>query len=294
MIARRFRQWYRKLNRASGGRMDIAKDAIASFSEKRASQAAAGLAYYALFSLFPLLLVLIAGSSFFLQSEQAFALVARILQEALPVSGQLINENLRQIWAGRGTVGVLGLLALLWSASGFFTNLAYNINLAWPKASRRNFLANRLVGLGMIAGLILLLVLSLGLDGGARIVLRVDTFGPVQAGLWGLVSAAGSWLTIFLLFLALYRWVPAPSVDWRATAWSALAASIAWKAALAGFAWYTAMGLQQYRLIYGSLGAVVVLLLLIFVLSLVILFGAHLCAAIDKWRREARSKAAGV
>ena len=165
MIRKQLKKWYGDANRFSGGRLDILKNALESFADTRASQAAAGLAYYAFFSLFPLLLVLIAGGSYFLNSQQVYQNVIQFLQATIPVSTQVINENLRQVLDVRGTVGIIGLLTLLWSASGVFTNLAYSINLAWPGAPRRNFLEKRLVGLGMIAGLSGLLILSLALDG---------------------------------------------------------------------------------------------------------------------------------
>lgn len=285
-----FKQWYSHIDQWSGGRLSILKNTLASFSKTRASQAAAGLAYYAIFSLFPLLLVLVAGGSYFLDRQQAYEGVTRFVENAIPVSPQLINENLQKVLEARETVGIISLLTLIWSASGFFTGLAYNINLAWPDTSRRNFLANRLVGLGMIAGLSILFLLSISLE---WLMSFIQLFGSIKNSssnqdLWTILSNIGSWLTIFLLLLSLYRWVPTSSVRWSAVAWGALFASITWKAATAGFGWYMSSGLQQYNLVYGSLGAIVALLLLIFTLSLIVLIGAHLCAAIDQWEGSAR------
>ena len=288
MIRKQLKKWYGDANRFSGGRLDILKNALESFADTRASQAAAGLAYYAFFSLFPLLLVLIAGGSYFLNSQQVYQNVIQFLQATIPVSTQVINENLRQVLDVRGTVGIIGLLTLLWSASGVFTNLAYSINLAWPGAPRRNFLEKRLVGLGMIAGLSGLLILSLALDGITNLApfLNSDSASLSIPGLWRFFSNLGSWLTIFLLFLALYRWVPTAEIHWKAPFWGALFASIAWKAATAGFSRYLRSGLGRYQLVYGSLGAIVALLFLIFLMSMITLFGAHLSAAIDNWEKE--------
>ena len=288
MISKQLKKWYRDVNQFSGGRLDIFKNALETFSDTHASQAAASLAYYAFFSLFPLLLVLISGGSYFLNSQQVYQSVTQFVQQAIPVSNQMITENLRQVLAIRGTVGLIGLLTLLWSASGVFTNLAYNINLAWPGAPRRNFLEKRLVGLGIIAGLGGLLILSLSLDWVTNLIpfLSIASASSSTLSLWRLFSSLGSWLTIFLLFLALYRWVPTEKVYWSATFWGALTASIAWKAATAGFSWYLRSGLGRYQLVYGSLGAIVALLFLIFIVSMITLFGAHLCAAIDHWKEE--------
>jgi uncharacterized BrkB/YihY/UPF0761 family membrane protein len=77
-------------------------------------------------------------------------------------------------------------------------------------------------------------------------------------------------------------------VDIIATFWAALFASISWKVAIACFRWYLSSGLENYQLVYGSVGAIVALLFLIFIISTITLFGAHLCAAIDHWIKERR------
>lgn len=282
------KNFYENINHLSGDRLSILQNAMKTFAEKQAAQASAGLAYYTFFSIFPLMLVFIAGGSYFLDSHQVFNTVTQFIQQALPISRQVINENLEEILAQRGTAGIVSLLILLWSASGMFTNLAYNINLAWPRAARRNFLQNRLVGLWMIVGLIGLIALSLILSWlTARLpFMNLDHASPSILVLLRLISALGSWLTIFLVFLTLYHWIPTLRVRWSATLWGALIASLAWKAVIAGFGWYLGSGFGQYQLVYGSLGAIVAFLFLIYIISLITLFGAHLSAAIESWESD--------
>src|SRR5215216_614521 len=155
------KQFSQTINQLSGNRFSILEHAVKTFTEKQAGQASASLAYYSIFSIFPLLLVFIAVGSYFIDAKQVFNVVTQFIQQALPISRQIINENLQNILETRGTAGIISILTLLWSASGMFTSLAYNINLAWSRAARRNFLQNRLVGLWMIVGLIGLIILSL-------------------------------------------------------------------------------------------------------------------------------------
>jgi membrane protein len=283
-----FQRVYEDANRISGGRLDILKNALITFSETQASQAAAALAYYALCSLFPLMLVLIAGGSYFLDSQQVYQSVANIVQETFPVSPTLINDNIRDVLDVRGTIGLLGLVTLLWSASGVFTNLAYHINLAWRGALPRNFLRIRLVGLAMIGGLTILLILSMVAGWITSLVpfFDVSAASSPVLNLLRSLSKLGSWLVIFFLYLALYHWVPTVRVDKLATFWAALTASLGWKIATAGFNLYLRNALESYRLIYGSVGTIVVLLFLIYIISTITLFCAHLCAAIDLWRKQ--------
>jgi membrane protein len=281
-------EFYENINQLSGNRLSILETAVRTFTEKQAAQASAGLAYYTFFSIFPLMLVFIAGGSYFLDSHQVFNTVTQFVQQALPISRQVINENLEEILERRDTAGIVSLLILLWSASGMFTNLAYNINLAWPLATRRNFLQNRLVGLWMIVGLIGLIILSLILSWlTARLpFLRLNQTSPSDLLLLRIISALGSWLMIFLVFLTLYHWIPTLRVRWRATLWGALLASLAWKLVTTGFSWYLGSSFGQYQLVYGSLGAIVAFLFLIYIISLITLFGAHLSAAIESWESE--------
>lgn len=282
------KELYQNIDHLSGDRFSILKHAIGTFTDKQAAQASASLAYYTLFSIFPLLLVFVAIGSYFLDSNQVFNAVTQFIQQALPIPTQVINENLRQVLEERGTAGIFSLVILLWSASGMFTNLAYNINLAWPRASRRSFLQNRLVGLWMILGLIGLIILSLLLSWITSKLPFTDIAraSPLSLILLRLISGFGSWLTIFLVFLTLYRWIPSLRVRWSATFWGALIASLAWKAATAGFAWYLNSSFGQYQLVYGSLGAIVAFLFLIYTISLITLFGAHLSAAIESWEKD--------
>lgn len=281
-------EFYENINQLSGNRLSILETAVRTFTEKQAAQASAGLAYYTFFSIFPLMLVFIAGGSYFLDSHQVFSTVTQFVQQALPISRQVINENLEDILEQRDAAGIVSLLILLWSASGMFTNLAYNINLAWPLATRRNFLQNRLVGLWMIVGLIGLIILSLILSWlTARLpFIRLNQTSPSDLLLLRIISALGSWLMIFLVFLTLYHWIPTLRVRWRATLWGALLASLAWKLVTTGFSWYLGSSFGQYQLVYGSLGAIVAFLFLIYIISLITLFGAHLSAAIESWESE--------
>lgn len=294
MLTKHIQGIYHHANRLFGGRLDILLLAINTFTETRASHAAAALAYYAIFSLFPLMLVLIAAGSYFLDSQQVYQEVTQLAQETFPISPALIHDNLRDILDARGAVGLIGLATLIWSASGVFTNLAYHINLAWTGASRRSFFKIRLMGLGMIGTLTGLLLLSLIAGGITSLIpfLGFDIASSPILELWRLISRNGSWLVTFLLYLALYYWVPAAPVDRMATFWAALTATVAWKIAIACFRWYLRSGLDQYQLVYGSVGAIVALLFLIFILSTITLFCAHLCAAIDQWTKDKRLRSA--
>ncbi len=292
MARRRELTWYEWANHLIGGWMDIPKNTIVSFNRARAPQAAASLAYYAILSLFPLLLIIIVGGSYFLDSQQVYTNVVRFFRDAIPVSQNWIEEILKQVLATRGRAGLFSLAALLWSASGFFTNLVYNIDLAWPDIKQRNYFEKRLIGLGMIVAFTLLLAFSMIFESFVNLIPLVEiphlSFGDID--LFRVFSSLVSFITSFLLFLALYYWVPNANLPFRASFWGALISAVAWKIVTEAFNWMLRSGLADYKVVYGSLGTIISFLFMIYLVSLIILFGAHLCAALDHWEEMHKRK----
>jgi membrane protein len=292
-IGDRLRAIYNRVNQLSGGLLDVIKQAFQSFGRARAAEAAASMAYYVLFSLFPLLLALVAGAAIFLEREQGQVQqrIVDVLTEVIPVSPGVIERNFQEVLRARGTIGTIGLIGLIWSASGVFTTLALNINRAWPETEPRGLLQGRLLALAIVGVLFLLLILSLLSATVISWLPRV--FKPLghlrsltDTRLWALASSLVPWVFTFFMFLALYRWMPNRSVPWAAAAWGALTGAILWEAAKRAFSWYVSSGLVQFELVYGSLGAIVALMFWIYLTSWITLFGAHLSAAIGTHNTE--------
>jgi membrane protein len=280
----------RRLDDLSGGRLGIIKDAIDSFTEARGSEAAAGMAYYAIFSLFPLLLALVAIGSLVLDRQQVMNQVVSLVSQVFPISRGLIQENLQQVIRLRGAVGLISLAGAVWSATGVFTVLNRNINRAWTDAKPRNLLQSRLLALGMVSALLLLLGLSVASTAASKVLsqYQVPLGGGVsiyQTPLWTIGTIAVPWLFVFLLFLSVYRWVPNEHVPWSAAAWAALIVAVIWQIGARAFAWYVGSGLARYQVVYGSLGAVVALMAWIYLGSWLTFFGAHLGAAVARYQK---------
>ncbi len=266
---------------------DILSDAVIRFGNARAGEAAASIAFFAIFSLFPLLLALIIGGSFILESEQAQQRVLDMVVEFFPVAQQLIKRNIQGVLELRGTVGFVAFVSLVWSATGALTILARNINRAWTEAEPRNFVQDRLTALAMVSGLAALLAVSSISIAALNVLSRLDV--PVVGemavngtSLWaGLLSLITRLFTFFIL-VCLYRWTPNTQVRWRDAFWGALVAFPTGEIATNGFSWYLSSGVAHYELIYGSLGAMVALMLWIYIGVQIILLGAHISAALAR------------
>ena len=298
-LRQRLRPLYHRADARSQGVVGILRSAVERYGERQASQAAAALAYYVFFSLFPLLLILVTVATYVLElnSEEAFSQAVGLITQAIPVSHDLITNNLKTVLNLRGAVGLVSLIGTLWSASSAFTILDHNINLAWPNNHSRGYVHKRLVAFSSVGVLVVLLLLSLASSAAASIVPKLvlpdSRLQVLESFVWSImVSRVVPLLFSALLFVALYRWVPTAKVSWRAGLWGGTIAAIAWEAAKAVFTWFLSSGLTNYRLVYGSLASVVVLLLWIYISAAITLFGAHLTAAID--RRPAQLTVTGA
>jgi membrane protein len=282
---------YRRINQLTGGTLSIIALAIRRFGQTRAAENAATLSYYALFSIFPFLISIIVAGSFFLEREEVYQRVQDLVTQIFPASQALIQENLNNVLNLRGTVGIVGLLSLTWSGTGLFSNLIFSINRAWPNTRPRNFLRKRLAGFGVAFSLAILLGLSIITTTTVNLFLTLDLsqFGldaleilPLRSMLTRFLS----WLMKGFIFFGVYMWAPNTRVPIRAAAWGAGIAATGWELATAAFTWYLTSGIPRFELVYGSLGTVVVLMLWIYIGALVVLFGAHLGAAIVAYSQE--------
>ncbi len=291
----------------SRGVLGISIQSLRSFNEARASEAAAAIAYYALFSLFPLLIILVVVSSSILQSQDVKDQIMNVVGEVLPPgeelaresmerilelgglppAQQILKENVQQVLDLRLPVGIGAAFGLLWASTSVFTALARNINRAWQGPSRRNFLRWRLIGLAMAGGLLTgLLILSLLLSSLFGLISRVQGGGFPLSEVWYL-KLLSNLIPIMLVFLTaylLYLWAPDDEVRWPEAGWGALVATSCWAVSKVGFSWYIESGLARHQLVYGSLGTVVVLMLWVYLSGAIILYGAHLSAAIGRRR----------
>jgi YihY family inner membrane protein len=274
------KQLIEKLNRLTGGSIDIIIRTYHRMNEERVAEAAASMAYYGFFSLFPLLLVVVVVVSTVLENSLTEDQVLEVLLQAFPFSNELIEENIQQVLDARSSAGIISLVGLAWSALGAFTVLVRNINRAWPNTKERNVLLQRLIAMAilavMIGGLIFMFVFN-----------TITSFLPQDINDVA-EKASNSQAFPFLLiefllfatFLVFYYWLPRTKVRWSEAAIGSLVGSIGISVVTTVFTWFLQSGLSNYNLVYGSLGAIVALLFWIYLMSFIIFAGAHLSAAI--------------
>lgn len=267
----------------------IAKMAVVNYGETHSAEAAAGLAYYATFTLFPLLLFLIVFASSVLESESVQADILALVIETLPTAQDLVVQNVEQVLRLRGTVGVLAGLSLLWSASGFFVILTRQVGRVWPDAGERSAIEQRVFAFGIVGGLAVLLAIWLSLSASAisRLPEAVLAHFPwLQPRVVPMLVQLVGWLFPLVFLFFVYHALPKRRVGWVESIVAALVATGLWRAVTAGLVWYLGSGLSRYQLIYGSLSSMMVLMFWLYLCGQILLLGASLCAAISMYRRS--------
>ncbi len=263
-------------------------DAWHAYSVDEMGTLAAALAYYFLLALFPLMLLLIAAASPFLESELVVGAVARFVSSYLPTVGPEIRQLLHQVLLARGPVTLIAAVGLFWSTSGVFDVVQRGMNRAWHVIQPRPLWKQRLISLGTVLGLAILFGSSFAFEALIRSGLRLRlAVGSISVEIVGV--GLSSVLT-FLLFAIVYKVFPYARVHWRQVWGSALIAAIFWEVAKYVFVWYLA-NFARLNLVYGSVGAVIALLTWGYITAAILLFGAEF-AAIDARTKIARRSAA--
>jgi membrane protein len=193
------------------------------------------------------------------------------------ISGQLEAFQLAPV-----TFGFWGVVALLWGGLGVFNAITSAVNHAWAVEKRRSFLKHRLVGIVMMicAGLVLIL----GLVVASLVRLAETRLGEAMvrqpwldyiSGQFGSVLATA--LLIGCVALVFY-FIPNTKVRFRDVWPGAILVGVLWRIALRLFSWYAA-DLATWNVIHGSIAAVVVFLLWIYVSAVILIYGVEMTAS---------------
>jgi membrane protein len=281
--------YLKTLDLASGGRLKVIQDAITQYTISRSADAASSLAFWWVFSLFPMMAILVIVASYIVDPGKVLDIVLNLLSPIVPFSTEMIAMNLIRFIRMRGTFGFLASIGFIWSASNVFMILYTNINIAWDKARFRNFLFRRLIALGMVGVILLLLILVLFLSTMLDILTGINFQIPGvfinhnQIITW-LQSNLVSILITFIIFFALYRWIPNTRVKSTDAFLAAILCTAVWELTSTLFKAYLDSGLAGYDVLFGSLATLAVLMFWFYLNSVILLFGAHLSAAIARRR----------
>jgi membrane protein len=270
--------------------LPLLKETYSEFQADEASTLGAALAYYALFSLFPLLLLLIAGLGYVLQywdtainvQDEILAAVSRNFS---PQLSDALNQILGGIKSNAGGATVIGLITLLIGASSVFQQLDLSFNKIWkvPKpeqsagliASVLQTVKTKLFSFGMVLAVGFLLLVSMALTGVTQALLDSFQNVPVIGGAAGfLIGLATTLLLNTLVFALLFKFLPDTTVRWGDVGLGALVTAVLWEIGKNLLAWYIGRSGQSWSA-YGLVGTVLILMAWIYFSSQILFLGAE-------------------
>ena len=273
-------------------RFQALKATVQEFQRDDALGLAAQLAYYLILALFPFILVLVSLMGTF-GSEELASEVLGYFRQVMPEEAYKIIETFTgNIISGDAKApGLLsfGILFTIWVASGAFAALINALNRAYDVQETRPFWKVRGIAILLTLGLSVLilagvLLLVLGPQIGATI---ANVFG--LGDLFLLVWDIARWpvALLFMVFTVALLYYFAPDVDqpFRWITPGGLIGVLLWVLASLAFNFYVS-NFGSYNKTYGSIGAVIVLLLYLYISSLTILFGATLNATLVRMKEE--------
>jgi len=288
--------WGDKLRKRLASFAGAMEETWNEFRKDEAEQMGAALAYYAIFSIFPLLILALAAIGFALRYPlhyqapyQGSAINAQqeILLAAERAFSPQFSETLRQtlviIQAGAVPASGVGLITLVFAASSVFQQLKNSFRKIWrapqePPPGMRHYILNlvlaRLFAAAMMLAIAPLLLVSLVMTTLSQqlteALSRVPVIGGMAAYLIGLGMALALNTTIFAL---LFKYLPGIKIRWGDALPGAVMTALLWEILKRFLAFYIAR--SRYAGAYGIVGAVLVLMFWIYVSGQTLFFGAE-------------------
>lgn len=255
------------------------------------SRQAAALSYYAIFSVFPLTLLLAVGIGNIVGPVAAQEQIARGLQIFVPQATVTdIQTTLADALGQSSSFGLVASVALIWAATNLFTHITLALDETFQSEHSRSMVRQRVIAVIMGLTLVVLVLASFLTSGVLRL---ISAFSPEVPNIW--VRIAIFFLPVGLdvvIFALLFRYAPARVVHWDAIWPAAIFGSIGWELAKRGFEWYLT-NVANYWIIYGSIATGIVLLFWAWLIASIFLFSAELCAQLNHWLIAEEDRRAG-
>jgi membrane protein len=256
---------------------------VAEFYNSEGLTHAASIAYYALLSLFPFLLLVLSILGSLTSDPNDRDAVVRFVFRYFPQQFDFMTGQLDAFRGQTVQLGVGGLLALTWAALGVFGAVSSAIDHAWAVERRRSFLMHRLVSFLMMVSAGAVFIIALILASLARVAETNWFWELVSRSRWlvwlsAVTADYGATVLLIGAVALLFYFIPNTSVRFRHVWPGAIITGLAWRGALSGFSWY-ARDMAAWNAVHGSIAAVVVFLFWVYISAVILLYGVELTAA---------------
>lgn len=260
----------------------LLKETFKEWSEDKSSRLAAALAYYTVFSLAPLLMIVIVVISFIFGDESKSVVIDQF-QSLVGQEGaktiQAAIENTSKSQDGGTIASIFSAAALIFGASGVFTQLQGALNTVWeveakPGKGIWGFLRQRFLSFGMILGVCFVLMVSLVVSAGlAGFSSYLNQLAPGLGPIGQILNLAISFGVFTLLFALIYKFLPDVKITWKDVWIGSVITALMF--AIGKFTLGVYIGNGNVGSTYGAAGSIIVLLVWVYYSAQILFFGAE-------------------
>ena len=252
---------------------------------------AASIAYYALLSLFPFLLLILSILGSVTADAADRDAVVQFVFRYFPRQFDFITRQLDAFRLQTLQLGIGGILALVWASLGVFNAVSSAVNHAWGVERRRSFLMHRLISFLMMLSAGAFFVIALILASVSRVAPTNWFWDLVERSPWlvwlsQVTADYGATVLLIGCVALLFYFIPNTELRFRDVWPGAIITGLLWRGALSAFSWY-ARDMAAWNVVHGSIAAVVIFLLWIYVSAVILLYGVEMTAAYARLRAAA-------
>ena len=268
----------------------IFKTAFKEWYVKDPFRQSAIIAYYSIFSIPGLLVLVIAIAGYFFDRDIVNNnLIAQISETIGSEAALQIQEVLSKSTSEKSTTwgSIVGITILLIGATGVFVELQKTLNLIWnvkvkPQSSIWLIIKSRLFSFGLILAIAFLLTISLVISTALVAISNYIQFesSPFIMTIYGILNFIISLLIISALFAMIFKILPDAKIEWKHVWLGSLVTGILFTLGKMSLAYY--FGKAEPESVYGAAGSIILILLWVSYSSMILFFGAEFTAAYAK------------
>jgi membrane protein len=258
----------------------------AEITDDHVSMVAASIAFYGLLAIFPAIAAMISIWGLLFDPQQIAQQIESVTGALPEAAAGIINDQVQAVAAGAGTgvsiAAIIGILLALYSASKGMQAMIEGLNIIYDEEEQRGFIKLSLVTLILTVGLIVMMIVAL-----TTIAVIPALLGNLGLGeVFRTLLDYARWPVLVVVALVglafLYRYAPSRAApQWQWVSAGALTATVLWLIGSIAFSIYV-RNFGSYNETYGSLGAVVILLMWFWLSAFIVLLGAELNCEIER------------
>lgn len=260
----------------------ILKQTFSDFADLKITRLSAALAYYTVFSIAPMLIVIITLCDIFLGREAIEGKVYEQIRSFVGDSAALqIQELIRNATISRDIswASVVGIIALIFAATSVFAEIQSSINLIWrlkakPRKGWIKVLINRLLSFSMVVSLGFILLVSFVVNAVLNLLedKLLSIFPGVEIYIAYAINLLLQFITISFLFAIIFKVLPDAKIQWKSVRSGAFTTALLFMLGKFAIGYY--LGKSHISSSYGAAGSLVIILLWVYYSAIILYFGA--------------------